>query len=308
MDDFLHAGDKYFNEVVMTKLRSSFEVGKVGQREFRYTGLNIKTHPDGVEINQNHYVSAINLVKIDDKSKQREVSKEENTLFRAAVGSVNWACQQTRPDASFEVLELSMRLRDTKVEDIMRVNKCIKKLQHEEVAIFFRKFSSEPRIVAWSDAAFANLQDGVSSGCGYLILLADDEGNCCPLAWKSNKVKRVVKSTVAAEALAYDETIGHSEYLQSILEEMTGRKLQILAVTDSKNLLDSLSYTRQVDDRRLRIDIAAIKQTIQEKNIRAYHVPGDMMLADCLTKKGVSTRNILDVVSQGKVPGHLKFW
>ena len=201
VDDFIHAGDKCFREETIVKLRSEFEVGKIGKGEFRYTGLNFKTQAEGLEINQHHYVNSINLVKIKDNDKQRAVSQSENTLFRAAVGSVNWASQQTRPDASFEVLELSMRLRDTKVEDVMRVNKCVKKLQYEEVHIFFRKFSSEPMIISWSDAAFANLQDGVSSGCGFVILLADSEGNSCPLAWASNKVKRVVKSTLAAEAL-----------------------------------------------------------------------------------------------------------
>ena len=74
-------------------------------------------------------------------------------------------------------------------------------------------------------------------------------------------------------------------------------KLKVLAVTDSANLHESLRSTKQVDDRRLRIDIAAIKQTVMNKDIQAYHVPGDMMLANCLTKKGASTHDLLEVLA-----------
>ena len=74
VDDFLHAGTKYFREVVISDLRSKFQVGATGKGEFRYTGINIKTHPYGVEINQNHYVAAIQNIPVESV-RQPKLSK-----------------------------------------------------------------------------------------------------------------------------------------------------------------------------------------------------------------------------------------
>ena len=39
------------------------------------------------------------------------------------------------------------------------------------------------------------------------MFLVDGEGQCCPLAWRSKIIRRVVKSTLAAETLATVEVI-----------------------------------------------------------------------------------------------------
>ena len=85
-------------------------------------------------------------------------------------------------------------------------------------------------------------------------------------------------------------------------------KFEIKAVTDSANLLESLKSFKQVDDKMTRIDIAAIKQLVRKNQVEAFHVPGSLMLANCLTKKGAATRDLLSALSAGKIPAHLKFW
>ena len=312
VDDFLHAGDDYFRKVVIPELRGKFEISTTGESNFRYTGININSNTQGIEIDQDHYISesvkSIPLESINKSKSKLQVGAEEHSLFRAAVGSVNWAAQQTRPDISFEVLEMSMKLRNPTFEDLQRVNKCVKKLKFQEAHVMFRKIQSKPMIVSWSDAAFANLQDQVSSGCGYVIFLADEMGNCCPLVWQSNKVKRVVKSTLAAEALAFDEALGHCIYLRALFKEILGENLPIISITDSANLLESLKSSKEVDDKRLRLDIASIKQDVKKGDAQVYHVRGDMMLADCLTKKGASAEELMNILREGRIPSKLRFW
>ena len=63
-----------------------------------------------------------------------------------------------------------------------------------------------------------------------------------------------------------------------------------------------MNSTKQVDDKRLRIDIAAIKQTLLMNLVAAYHVPGSKMLADCLTKRGASPATLLEALSTGGIP------
>ena len=53
-----------------------------------------------------------------------------------------------------------------------------------------------------SDSAWADLQDSVSSGGGHVIFSVNPEGFTCPILWKSNKIKRLIKGTLVAEALS----------------------------------------------------------------------------------------------------------
>ena len=59
------------------------------------------------------------------------------------------------------------------------------------------------------DAAFGNLADGGSQG-GYLVFLADQHNNCNLISWQSKRLKRIVRSTLAAETLAMCEGVDAS--------------------------------------------------------------------------------------------------
>ena len=55
--------------------------------------------------------------------------------------------------------------------------------------------------MCYSDALYGNLDDGRSQG-GYLIFFSDGQGNRNLVSCQTRRVKRVAKSTLAAEALA----------------------------------------------------------------------------------------------------------
>ena len=74
-------------------------------------------------------------------------------------------------------------------------------------------------IVSFCDASFANLPNAGSQG-GFLCLLVDNNGNYCPLTWQSRKIKRVVKSTIAAECLAAVEAAEMTIYLATLVQDM----------------------------------------------------------------------------------------
>ena len=161
--------------------------------------------------------------------------------------------------------------------------------------------SDQMKILVWSDAAFANLSDKVSSGGGYVIFLVDSSLNCAPLCWKTNKIKRVVRSTLAAEALILESSVEHALYLRDLLKEMLGTDFDfpIYAWTDNNNAFKAVHSTSFVDDHKLRIDIACLKENIQAENVEVKWCKGDKMLANCLTKKGASPDSLLQTVSTG---------
>ena len=79
---------------------------------------------------------------------------------------------------------------------------------------------SEWRLVVFSDASFANLPDKISSCFAYIVLLVGADGRCCPVSWKANKIKRVCRSTLAAETMALIEGLEECLYLKHLLCEI----------------------------------------------------------------------------------------
>ena len=119
----------------------------------------------------------------------------------------------------------------------------------------------------FSDASWGNLPDKVSSARGHLVFLSVGE-NVCPLSWISNKVRRKVSSTLSAETIALNDAV----YLKHLISEIyhdnvRESKISILAYIDNKSLDESLRSTKQVQEKRLRIDIAEVQRMLESKGI-----------------------------------------
>ena len=68
---------------------------------------------------------------------------------------------------------------------------------------------------------------------------------------------------MAAEALAMEECMADCLYTEAVLIDIIGSQaseIPIVTFKDSKNLIDGLSSTSLVEDKRLCIDIAEMKE------------------------------------------------
>ena len=59
--------------------------------------------------------------------------------------------------------------------------------------------------------------------------------------------------------------------------------------------------TKSVDDKRLRIDLGAIKETICKDNVIVKWIRGDLQLANSMTKRGASAKELLTTLYKGKL-------
>ena len=82
----------------------------------------------------------------------------------------------------------------------------LKKLLSDEVVLNFKNLGNakKARICAYSDASHANLKGGSSQG-GYIIFLHGENSHVAPISWRSRKINRAVRSTLAAKTLAHTE-------------------------------------------------------------------------------------------------------
>ena len=120
-------------------------------------------------------------------------------------------------------------------------------------------------MVVFTDASHANLCDGVGSTADYCVMLVSPHRRFCAIDWATNKIKRVVRSSLAAEAMALQIGIGACLYLRVVFLELTGVRIPIRIYVDSQDLMDALHSTKRVDDKVLRIDVAWMKQVIAQK-------------------------------------------
>ena len=284
----------------------------MSKQVFAYIGFEMEQTDNSIVLSQRKYVGEINVQGLSPErklNKDAALTKEEHSIYRKLVGQLNWVARHTRPDVMFDVMELSMSLNNPCVRDYGRLVKTTKKLKYSDIGILFQDLGdfNTCYFVVMSDAAFGNLCDSVSSSAGYIIFLVGNEQKSVPLCWKANKIQRKVNSPSAAEALALRSAVDHAILLRSLLKEMlyTEKEFQIEAWTDSNNVKKALESTTQVEDKRLRIDIAYLKDCIAVENISLNWCNGRDMLADCLTKSGCSSDSLLHVISSGSLKGHI---
>lgn len=176
--------------------------------------------------------------------------------------------------------------------------------------IFYRKLGTfeDLRIEVYSDASWANLPDGVSSARGSIIMLTscdDRDYKCVPLDWSSNKIKRIVHSTIAAEALAILDSTDNAIYLGSLLTEIykesyKQNEIPITVYTDNKSVWENVYSSKQVNEKRLRVTMAELQQLVKRKELDSIKwIPSRHLLADILTKNGVSGDVVLECFSRG---------
>ena len=304
VDDILWAGEDSFKDNIIDRLCKLFLIGNNESKAFKYIGLNIESDGEkATNIDQLDYIASVKAIPVSKarvNNKNSDLSEQEKASYRSLVGQLNWIATQTRPDIAFEVCELSSMFKTATVAELLRLNKLVLKLQKNNIILSFPGMQSldECIIEAYADASFANLNGSFSQG-GFVIFLKDNQDNRCPVFWESRRVKRVVKSTLAAETLALIDCAETAIYIKHILQELSkGFEIPIHCYTDNKSLADSLASKKQVDDRRLRIDMAYLKDMLNNEDISTVSwISTDRQLANSLTKRGASSEQLCAAIS-----------
>ena len=140
------------------------------------------------------------LDKFTDKN--AKLSKYKFTEFRALIGQLSWAAENTRPDIAFDCRELSTKNKEASYGDLANINKVLKKAQMEkDVTLKYSKLGNveDLQIVTYTDSSYRNSENKEKSVGGRFICLANKTGDCAPIRWKSKTFQQVCKSLKTAE-------------------------------------------------------------------------------------------------------------
>lgn len=149
------------------------------------------------------------------------------------------------------------------------------------------------RLVVVTDASFANAP-GSKSQLGYIIMMVDDDNNSNIIHYGSNRCSRIARSVMAAELHALTLGFDYAFVIKDLLEDILGRKIKIEALIDSKTVFNVITKEGSTTERRLQIDILALRQSYDIGELhRIGWIPGPTNPADSLTKEVLNTTSPL---------------
>ena len=218
-----------------------------------------------------------------------------------------WISSQTRPDIAFDICQLGTSFKNSGEQDIKYVNKVLTHLKQDSVQIKYKQLGKDDnlKLIIYADASRRNLSDG-GSQLGYLIFLVGENQKFCLVNWQSKRIKRVVRSSLSAETLALSDAIDDRVSIAELISELLfngSKQILIEVYTDSKSLFDALNSKKNVTEKRLRIDIALLREIMDPKIITKLHcIDSKSQLANALTKKGACTKELLGTIRKGVIP------
>ena len=242
----------------------------------------------------------------------------EKTL-RGINGALQWLVTNTRIEMAARVSFSSSVTSHPTVEELLYANKLVRQaIQDANTPVYIHSIPlKDLNFGVFNDAAWGVRADGSSQG-GYLLyashtsLLEGKDSPISPIDWKSWKLRRKVRSSLAAESQAMADAVDALNFarlffadfllpqgidLRRVDEVLAHYVPQAQVVTDCKSLYDALerseSLTLGLAEKRTSIEVQAIKQQMLATNIVTKWVNSDRQLADVLTKPQVPTTNCL---------------
>ena len=124
------------------------------------------------------------------------------------------------PDLRYETRVMSNAGKSPTVRNLLEVNKAVEKMQKDNLNIRFCGIESldEIKVVTYSDATYASLEDGSSQG-GYIVGIQGKLG-LIPISWQSRKLRRVTQSPLASETLVQCEGANAAYLICNTLKEI----------------------------------------------------------------------------------------
>jgi hypothetical protein len=275
VDDLLQAGTPEFRQDMERQFKSSFDMADTKCGAFTFAGIQAE-NGKRFSLHQNGYIDRLDILP----------SSASFSDYRAQRAKVAWITN-TRPDICCAVsMSAQVTQSQYQISHLRMLNGIVRYLQSTmHVKLRYPKLDiGSLQVVTYADASFANREDK-SSQIGYAIFMADMNRDCCLLQYRSQKSRRVVRSSTAAETLAFAAAFDGSFIFRHDLARMLGRHIPLLMLTDSEALFKTLTKTRYTSERRLLVDIAAARQAYQMKEISNIGlIASSDNVADGLTK------------------------
>ena len=330
VDDFLICGqesDPRWTEAV-EKFHNSLRWSPWETPPLTHCGVHLRHEPDGGwYLDQSEFCSTIN--QVEKNGSHKEMTDQERLQCRAVLGSAQWRVYQTAPHHAAKLSHLQSLLPHGDRGTIDEVNRFVREIYgQKEIGLRIHQLAAEQDddlvAVAWSDASLANRVDLSSTG-GYIVGFVHrrmvDQGVRGPvnvMSWSSTKLKRVCRSSLAAETQSLSEAEQELMYVRAEWRELLGddvdlrrpeevvKKVKGVLVTDAKALYDAAmkgelqTSACNFKEKYTGLEVLGLIENLQRQETTLRWVNSAAQLADGMTKVSAQDR-IRQFLEKGQI-------
>ena len=208
----------------------------VGPEPRNYLGMKIYLR-DGVFYNDmKDYVLEIRAPTIDLKAnKEATLGPLELRELRRLIAQLRWPVHLVMPEFLFSVSSLAQRVGQAQMKDLMWAGEILKEIQHAarqgQAVLPFRALKQDLVLVSYFDASLGKAADlAAQRGEAHFIAEAGvltGEGGANLLEFHSNKIARVVRSSLAAEGASMASCTDRLVYNLKLYDVMRTGRLEV---------------------------------------------------------------------------------
>ena len=231
-------------------------------------------------------------IDLASRTLESPLTNAEIIGYRSVLGQLLWLGQQSRPDLCVGVSLAAQKLSKATFSDVKTLNKLVEQAKGTaEVGIVIPcgVVNSETcSVVCCADGGFANAE-GEKSQCGLVCCLKHhpelvNTGRfdlSSITSWQSATIKRVVRSTLAAEGCAVSERLESAQWFRHLLTEAHMARSSLkdvekeslewaaLVFTDSDSLANTVKKdVGQSHDKRFMIVVSMLREGFRGKTYR----------------------------------------
>ena len=283
--------------------------------ELTYCGAKIVRMGDKHwKIHHSEYLGKQKPISFPKDRHQQDVpvTETERTALRAVLGGLQWPSTQTAPWLQAAVSLMAGSVTKATTQTLLDANKILRYAkENADVGLEYRCLGEKDNMtfIAFSDASFA-CRPELSSQCGYLLAMVDKtvaegaEGHYNVLDWRSWKLARISRSTLAAESQAASEAADSLLFTSTFwnliwkpwrpLTDVQTAKMPAKPhlIVDAKALYDLLGkpevQANSGSDKRTTIEVLVTQDKLTCCGATTLWVSSEQQYADGLTKQSAA--------------------
>ena len=209
------------------------------------------------------------------------------TQFRSILGIVLYIALNTRPDIMYATIRITRNQTNPNwgdYEDLLYIVGYLKATP--KLGILFNgnwlNEENEPRLSLFTDASYADIQDGKRSSIGHILYLGQDI-----ISYYASATKNIVRSTCEAELYSLDNGVLDSYNIQRFIQELHELPNPIPTEVHCDNLAAIHVLIKNKFHKGLKhtdIAIAYLREKFHERKYKLHHVPTNENVSDIFSK------------------------
>jgi hypothetical protein len=299
VDDNYIVGEDAEVADIIAKFKTEFKIKELGDPN-SYLGIECIVDDEGdVQLSQKRYIGELykrfkgepthkSNPYIPHASKRLEKiteSEERTTLpYNQAVGGLVYLAKGTRPEISYNLMELSRQLQNPSDKHFHAAMRVIEFLNSTDVTLPIKANTDAPLIELWVDSDHVgDTSDDCTSVGGWYIKVAG-----VTVAWGSKVAHSTAITTTDAEIIALEQALRKCLSISKLLVELgvvDENDMSIIVHEDNHGAVKALNNELGTPRlKHLRIKLKWLREAIERGTIILEHIPGKDNAADVFTK------------------------